>query len=69
MIWTLTFVAFMLTGNPQVGGSVFKTQIECESMRGQLLEAVHLGAIPATADGVVVGECIAWSDPKTSLRQ
>jgi len=67
MLWTLTFVAFLLNGAPQVGGGIFKSKGACEAIRTQLQDAVAAKELPTGARSVVVGQCQIWVDPKASL--
>jgi hypothetical protein len=67
MIWTLTFVSFLLTGDAQVGGGVFTTKGKCEAIRVQLLDAVAAHDLPSGAQTVVIGQCQIWVNPKNGL--
>lgn len=67
MIWTLTFVAFLVTGDAKVSGGVFTSKAQCESIRAQMVEALEAGAMPSDARSVRVGNCQVWTDPKAEL--
>lgn len=63
MIWTLTFIVWLASGEAKVGGSSFHALQNCTDARAAMVQTIKDGKQPEDAVVIAIGDCVVWINP------